>query len=132
MLAAGSRVRFGEARVYEHRSRRPISRRAFARRYLGHFAVALGFGLFSLLLGMAGYMRWEHLPWRDAFVNAAMLLGGMGPVNPLRSDDGKIFAGIYALYAGLVFIIVSGLLVAPVFHRVLHLFAWEKELEGRD
>jgi hypothetical protein len=81
---------------------------------------------------MAGYMSWEHLPWRDAFLNAAMLLGGMGPVNPLRTDGGKIFAGVYALYAGLVFIIVSGLLVAPIFHRVLHLFAWEKELGEQD
>ena len=132
MLAAGSRVRFGEARVYEHRSRRPISQLEFARRFLAHLGVALVFGLFSLLLGMAGYMGWEHLPWRDAFVNAAMLLGGMGPVNPLRTDAGKVFAGIYALYAGLVFIIVSGLLVVPVFHRVLHLFAWEKELGERD
>jgi hypothetical protein len=118
--------------VYEHRSKRPISRREFARRYLSHLAIALGFGLFSLFLGMAGYMVWEHLPWRDAFVNAAMLLGGMGPVNPLRTDGGKIFAGVYALYAGLVFIIVSGLLVAPIFHRVLHLFAWEKELGEQD
>ena len=94
--------------------------------------MALGFGLFSLLLGMAGYMGFEHLPWRDAFVNAAMLLGGMGPVNELKTDAGKVFAGLYALYAGLFFILVSGLLVAPIFHRVLHLFAWEKELEGRD
>ena len=118
--------------MYEHRSKRPISRRAFAWRYLGHVAMALGFGLFSLLLGMAGYMGFEHLPWRDAFVNAAMLLGGMGPVNELKTDAGKVFAGLYALYAGLFFILVSGLLVAPIFHRVLHLFAWEKELEGRD
>jgi hypothetical protein len=117
--------------VYEHRSKRPISRREFAWRFLGHLAMALGFGLFSLLLGMAGYMWSEHLPWRDAFVNAAMLLGGMGPVTPLRTDAGKVFAGLYALYAGLVFILVSGLLVAPIFHRVLHLFAWEKELEGK-
>lgn len=94
--------------------------------------MALGLSLLSLLLGMAGYMWWEHLPWRDAFVNAAMLLGGMGPVNQLKTDGGKIFAGVYALYAGLFFILVSGLLVAPIFHRVLHIFAWEKELEGRD
>ena len=132
MLADGSRERFGGAQVYEHRSRRPISRRAFAQRLLAHLGVASVLVVISLVLGMAGYMGLERLPWRDAFLNSAMLLGGMGPVNALRTNAGKVFAGLYALYAGLVFLIVAGLMVAPVFHRVLHHFAWEKELEERE
>ena len=118
--------------MYEHRSRHPISRRAFARRLLEHLGFASILVAFSLVIGMAGYMRLEHLPWRDAFLNSAMLLGGMGPVNSLQTNAGKVFAGLYALYAGLVFLIVAGLMVAPVFHRVLHHFAWEKEIEERD
>jgi hypothetical protein len=74
---------------------------------------------------MLGYVHYERLAWRDAFLNAAMLLGGMGPVDAPRTDAGKIFAGLYALYAGLVFLIVAGVLLAPVVHRVLHRFHWE-------
>jgi hypothetical protein len=79
----------------------------------------------SLLAGMAGYSHFESLGWRDAFLNAAMLLGGMGPVNPPQTPDGKVFAGLYALYCGLVFMVVAGLLFVPVLHRLLHLFHWE-------
>jgi hypothetical protein len=84
--------------------------------------------LFSLMLGMAGYGYFEHLPWRDAFLNAAMLMGGMGPVDAPQTDGGKLFAGLYALYAGLVFLVAAGLVFAPVVHRVMHKFHWE---EGR-
>jgi hypothetical protein len=80
----------------------------------------------SLAGGMAGYAVFEHLGWIDAFLNASMLLGGMGPVNPPLTDGGKIFAGIYALYAGLVFIVCAGLLFAPVLHRVMHRFHLEE------
>ena len=83
----------------------------------------------SLALGMAGYAHFEKLPWLDAFVNAAMLLGGMGPVNPPKEDDGKLFAGLYALYSGLVFLIVTGIVLAPVVHRILHHFHWTDEKE---
>jgi hypothetical protein len=76
----------------------------------------------SLLIGMAGYHGLEGLPWIDAFLNASMLLGGMGPVNPLTSYGGKLFAGLFALYCGLVVILVAGLLLAPVAHRLLHKF----------
>jgi hypothetical protein len=76
---------------------------------------------------MAGYMGFEGLAWRDAFLNTAMLLGGMGPVNPPLSDGGKLFAGIYALYAGLLFIFVLALMLAPVVHRILHRFHWEQD-----
>jgi hypothetical protein len=92
-----------------------------------HFAAALALLLVSLMLGMAGYGYFEHLSWRDAFLNAAMLLGGMGPVDAPRTDGGKLFAGLYALYAGLVFLVAAGLLFAPVVHRVMHKFHWEKD-----
>lgn len=111
--------------MYEQRGAQPISSRRFAWRFVRHFLAAQALVLFSLLVGMGGYMYFEHLPWRDAFVNAAMLLGGMGPVDPLKTDGGKIFAGLFALYAGLVFLVVAGVMLAPVFHRVLHRFHWE-------
>ena len=99
-----------------------LSRAQFYARFFRHFAAAAGMVVFSLALGMQGYEHYESLPWRDAFLNSAMLLGGMGPVNAPRTDGGKIFAGMYALYAGLVFIVVAGTLVAPVAHRLLHRF----------
>lgn len=91
-----------------------------------HFAASAVLIFFSLAIGMAGYMYFEHLPWRDAFVNTAMLLGGMGAIDPLKTDGGKVFAGLFALYAGLVFIVVAGLLLAPVVHRIMHRFHWEQ------
>jgi hypothetical protein len=83
--------------------------------------------LLSLVAGMAGYEHFEHLPWRDAFLNSSMLMGGMGPVDPPRSDGGKIFAGLFALYAGLVFLVTAGLVFAPVVHRILHKFHWQQD-----
>jgi hypothetical protein len=65
------------------------------------------------------------MPWRDAFLNASMLLGGMGPVDALHSPHGKIFAGCYALYAGLVFIVSAGVILSPVVHRIIHRFHWD-------
>ena len=112
--------------MYEHRAIAPLSQAFFLRRLAGHFAVALALVAISLGIGMAGYSYFEDMPWRDAFVNAAMLLGGMGPVDPLKTDGGKVFAGFYALYAGLVFLIVAGVLLAPVVHRILHRFHWEQ------
>jgi len=109
-------------RLYEPRHVPPISRRRFARRMLNHFAVASGFVAGSLLIGMAGYAHFEHLAWLDAFLNAAMLLGGMGPVESPQSSGGKLFAGLYALYAGLVFLVAAAILIAPAVHRMLHKF----------
>jgi hypothetical protein len=83
--------------------------------------------LLSLGAGMAGYEHFEHLPWRDAFLNSSMLMGGMGPVDPPRTDGGKIFAGLFALYAGLVFLVTAALVFAPVVHRILHKFHWQKD-----
>lgn len=80
------------------------------------------------MLGIAGYAYFEQLPWRDAFLNTAMLLGGMGPVDPPLTDGGKLFAGLFALYAGLVFLIAVALVFAPVVHRIMHKFHWEKDI----
>ncbi|HJQ99616.1 MAG TPA: hypothetical protein VJ826_14975 [Candidatus Polarisedimenticolaceae bacterium] len=113
--------------AYERRGHRPIPRSRFVRRFLAHFAVAVAVTIVSIGLGMAGYVHYEHLSANDAFLNVAMLLGGMGPVNPPMSEGGKLFAGFYALYAGLFFIVVAGILVAPVAHRVLHRFHWDEK-----
>ena len=113
--------------MYERRTHRPLTAQRFVARMASHAAAALGLVLGSLALGMAGYGYFEGLGWRDGFLNAAMLLGGMGPVDPPKTDGGKIFAGVYALYAGLAFIVFAGLLVAPFIHRLLHKFHWESE-----
>ena len=108
--------------MYEPRQKPPISREKFLHRLALHFAAAVVLLVFSLVLGMAGYMYFESLPAVDAFLNVSMLLGGMGPVDPPKSQAGKLFAGVYALYAGLVFIGTAALIFAPVIHRLMHLF----------
>jgi hypothetical protein len=112
--------------VYERRGAEPISTRAFALRVLHHFIFTLGLLALSLAAGMAGYMYYEHLAWRDAFLNSAMLLGGMGPVDRPLTDGGKLFAGGYALYAGLLFLFALAIMLAPVVHRILHRFHWDE------
>lgn len=118
--------------MYEKRSQKPISRALFMRRMLGQLLWASGLLAISLAAGMAGYVALEGLPWVDAFLNAAMLLGGMGPVDDPQSTGGKLFAGLYALYAGLVFIVTAALLFTPVLHRIFHRFHWDdwKDDEG--
>jgi len=113
--------------MYESYKQPPLPRAHFVRRLLLHIVAAVSMVLASLALGMAGYAWFEHLPWRDAFLNAAMLLGGMGPVDPPRTDGGKVFAGMYALYAGLVFLITAGIVFAPILHRLLHKFHWDPD-----
>jgi hypothetical protein len=108
--------------VYERRFHPLLPRSHFLQRLLRHFALAALLLLLSLWLGMAGYEHYEHLPWRDAFLNASMLLGGMGPVNNPVTPDGKLIAGCYALFAGMVFIVTASIILAPVLHRMLHLF----------
>ena len=108
--------------MYERRNERLISRMAFARRMASHSGYAAVLVAASLAAGMLGYHVFDELPWADAFVDASMLLGGMGPVNPLRGTAAKLFAGIFALYSGLVFLALTAFMLAPVFHRVLHAF----------
>ena len=79
----------------------------------------------SVLVGMTGYHLFAHFSWIDSFLNACMLLGGMGPVGDLPDDGAKLFAGIFALYSGLVFLVITALILTPVFHRVIHRFHWD-------
>lgn len=111
---------------YEHRSQRPISRQHFLRRLARHGAWAALLVAVSAVGGTIGYHAFGYR-WIDAFLNASMLLGGMGPVGDLPSDGAKLFASLFALYSGLVFLVVAGLLMAPVFHRVLHRFHFEEK-----
>lgn len=115
--------------IYEAKTHRPLSIPQFRRRLLLHFSLASAVVMCSLLFGMAGYSYFENLAWREAFLNAAMLLGGMGPVNAPQTDWGKLFAGIYALYSGLMFIVVAGVVLAPLIHRLLHKLHWVSESE---
>ncbi|HEY3643960.1 MAG TPA: hypothetical protein VGM16_01365 [Gammaproteobacteria bacterium] len=113
---------------YESRHKRPLSFPLFLMRVLKHLLFAQIFVVTSLGIGMWGYEYFEGMGWRDAFVNSAMLLGGMGPMKTDGlSDGGKLFAGLYALYAGLILIIVFGILMAPLIHRIMHLFHWEED-----
>ena len=115
--------------MYEHRSRRPLTSGAFVLRMLRHFLLAVAFVGISLGAGMVGYLHFERdhvTTWHDGFLNAAMLLGGMGPIHSPATEGGKLFAGLYALYAGLVFVVAAGLLFAPVLHRLLHRFHWDE------
>ncbi len=105
--------------------------RQLLRRLLFHLVLSLALLAASLAVGMWGYAHYEHLAWRDAFVNSAMLLGGMGPMKQDLSEPGKIFAGIYALYSGLVVIAVTGLLLAPGIHHVMKRVHWEDHPDGR-
>ncbi len=113
--------------MYEHKHYPLLSRRRFVLRLLGHGLFAFWVLLFSLGLGMWGYHQWQGLAWADAFLNAAMLLGGMGPVDAPHTLAGKCFAGGYALFSGLIFIMVQGILLAPVIHRILHVFHLEQQ-----
>lgn len=113
--------------MYESRHQPPVPRAVFLRRLAGNTGVAGGLIVVSLAAGMLGYAGFEGLGWVDAFLNASMLLGGMGPVNLPVTTGGKIFAGCYALYAGLVFIATAALLVTPLLHRLLHRLHWRDE-----
>ena len=106
--------------MYEHHTAPLLPLPAFIRRLLQHGGLVLALVAVSLLIGMIGYVSLARMTWADAFLNAAMLLGGMGPVGDLPNDASKIFAGLFALYAGLVFIVAATMLIAPVAHRIFH------------
>jgi hypothetical protein len=106
----------------EHRSQPVIAPHQFLMRLARSGAIAAVLIAVSLLVGMLGYHHFEGLDWIDAFLNAAMLLGGMGPVDRPLTFGGKLFSGLYALYCGLAVILVAGVILAPVAHRLLHRF----------
>jgi hypothetical protein len=116
--------------MYEHRHAPLAPRSVFLRRLGEVVALSAAIVVASLAVGMWGYRHFEHLAWRDAFLNAAMLLGGMGPVETPVTPGGKLFAGFYALYAGLILLVSVGIVLTPIFHRLMHKFHLEEEDGG--
>ena len=110
---------------YQPMAPRPVFIWRFARNFLVA-SVLIGVSLFA---GMLGYWHFEGMEWIDAFVNAAMILSGMGPLEPLKTSGGKLFAGLYALYSGLILVLASGIVLAPVLHRMFHQFHLAEESE---
>ncbi len=108
--------------VFEHHKKAVLTRRLFFLRLVRSMALACGLVTLSLGLGMAGYRFFEGWSWIDAFVNAAMILAGMGPMKELETDGGKLFAGFYALFSGLAVILIVAVVWGPLMHRLLHKF----------
>jgi len=115
-------------RLYEHRTEPLLPVPHFLRRLFQHGIVSMTLLLFSLALGTCGYRFTEGMGWIDAVLNASMILGGMGPVDVLHTTNGKLFASAYALYSGVTFLAIAGILVAPLAHRLLHAL----HLEAKD
>lgn len=111
--------------MYETKKQPVISRSAFCRRVYFHILAVFGLLGVSLGIGMLGYVFTEHMKSVDAFLNAAMLLGGMGPANTPATSAGKLFAGVFALYAGLLFMVCAAIVLTPILHRLLHRFHFE-------
>ena len=111
--------------LFERHHQPVLSRELFIRRLLSWAALSGAIFLGSLAIGICGYHFFEGLSWIDSLLNASMILGGMGPVDPIRTRGGKLFASFYALYSGLAIISIAGLLIAPLFHRFLHKFHME-------
>lgn len=106
--------------LYEHHSQPLLPVRRFALRILLHALLAFALLVGALAIGVVGYRATEGLSWLDSLLNASMILGGMGEIDVLRTRAGKLFASFYALFAGIVFLAVVGVLVAPIVHRLLH------------
>jgi hypothetical protein len=118
--------------MFEHRRQRLVPRNVFYARLARSAAVALLIVAASLAVGMAGYHFLEKLSWLDSFTNASMILSGMGPLAPLQTNAGKLFAGCYALFSGLAFVTSIGVVFAPVYHRFLHRFHLEAMAEDQE
>ena len=113
--------------MFEHHKQPLATQAEFARRVLRSSLITAGIILFSLGLGILGYHYFESLSWIDSLLNASMILGGMGPVNTLQTNAGKIFASFYALYSGIILLASVGILATPLLHRFLHRFHLELE-----
>src|ERR1700690_1438659 len=108
--------------MYEHRKQPLASRQVFAQRVMTNGLIGAGMIVIALGIGVFGYHFFEGLSWIDSLLNASMILGGMGPVNPLQTTAGKLFASFYALFSGIIFLVSVGLLLAPIIHRFMHKF----------
>jgi sterol desaturase/sphingolipid hydroxylase (fatty acid hydroxylase superfamily) len=118
--------------AFERRNEPLLPRVRFLARLARSVSIAVVFVAVSLVVGMTGYHVLEGLSWIDSFLNAAMLLGGMGPVDNPQTFGGKLFAGLYALYCGLVVIVSAGIILAPLAHRILHRFHAEGREKGEE
>ena len=114
---------------FERRGQKVSTRRRFARRMANAVGLWGAIAVLGLLIGMAGYMLTEGMSATDAYINAAMILSGMGPVTELKTTAGKLFAGTYAIFSGLFLVVGAGFILAPIFHRVLHRFHVETKGE---
>jgi hypothetical protein len=126
----GALSREGKPFHLEAKGQPLLSPQAFARRFVRFALLATGIITVSLAIGIVGYHYLEHLGWSDSLLNASMILGGMGPVDRPQTLPGKVFASFYALFAGIVFLISVGVLLAPILHRFMHRF--HLELDGDD
>lgn len=118
--------------TWEHRSHAVAPLGGFLRRLLVAAGLWLAISSVGLLIGIAGYAGFEGMSLVDAYMNAAMILSGMGPAEEIKTTAGKIFAGTYAIFSGLIIVIASGFVLAPIFHRVLHKFHVEPGKNERD
>jgi hypothetical protein len=106
--------------IFEHKNEPLLPRNLFVKRMFNHLLLGAVTILFSLLIGIIGYHYFEDIGWIDSLLNASMILGGMGPVNELHTASGKIFASMYALFSGIIFLVTVGIIIAPAVHRFLH------------
>ena len=113
--------------IFEHRLQKPIPFGTFLIRQAQYLLSAFLLLAFGLGIGVLGYHEFEGMSWIDSFLNAAMILGGMGPVGVLHTQAGKVFAGVYALFSGLMFLVAAGLFFSPMVHRLLHKFHFDEE-----
>ena len=113
--------------MYEHHTEKLLTLRQFIFRLFTHALVAFSLLGVSLGAGIIGYRYAEGLSWIDSLLNAAMILGGMGPVSEMHRVSGKLFASVYALYSGMVFLVIAGIIVAPVYHRIAHRLHFEEQ-----
>ena len=118
--------------MFEKKSEQLLSKGQFALRLGRSFCATLGIVAFSLLMGTVGYHHFGHLAWIDSLLNSAMILTGMGPVDPMKTTAGKLFAAFYALYSGIAFLTMMAVMTAPLIHRMLHRFHLDDDDQPSD
>jgi len=114
---------------FEHRHEPLISKAKFYKRLINNSLIALVIIIISLTIGIGGYMGFAHMTFVNALLNASMILGGMGPVDMLPNDASKYFASVYALFSGVTFLSIVGVLFAPLLHRIMHHYHLETDEE---
>jgi uncharacterized membrane protein len=115
--------------MFEARHRKLLSAKLYIKRVIKSLVTGMLIIFASLIIGMIGYRYSEDMSWMDSYMNAAMILSGMGPVTELHTSAGKLFAGSYALFSGIIFLVVIAVILAPIFHRFLHKFHLQDKRE---